>query len=258
LIFLLYVTIHLSLGGPIVIHLPGTGDEGFGFRRKLLATPLARDHQVTSIILQIPFYGKRRLSSQPSSALPYVEYMLSQSTGVVMEAIALIRYLREQKQYHGKLGLTGISFGGSMSALAGILCPHSIDIITNVPANSPNDAYVEGIMQHSIDWTLFPKRKESVSTLLTIMNIGGLVETTKASRSYDHLTNIRKSYYQLTAKHDKYIPWKNSLYLYENMKNLQYCHHAELILIPGGHVSSIVVYKQQYLETILKALRNNT
>ena len=43
---------------PIVIHFPGTGDEGFRRREFFLAVPLAKKG-IGSIILEAPFYGSR-------------------------------------------------------------------------------------------------------------------------------------------------------------------------------------------------------
>lgn len=43
---------------PWVIHLAATGDEGFSMRKKHIAEPLL-ERGIASVILQIPFYGKR-------------------------------------------------------------------------------------------------------------------------------------------------------------------------------------------------------
>jgi hypothetical protein len=49
---------------PRVIQLAGTGDHGFGGRRRSLALPLARDHGVASLILENPYYGPRKPKQQ--------------------------------------------------------------------------------------------------------------------------------------------------------------------------------------------------
>ena len=42
-----------------MVHLAATGDEGFSLRREYIAKPLL-EKGIASVVLQVPFYGKRR------------------------------------------------------------------------------------------------------------------------------------------------------------------------------------------------------
>ena len=53
---------------PIVIVLAGTGEQGYDRRRHLISYPLAR-LGIASLVLESPFYGKRRPAGQVCSAL---------------------------------------------------------------------------------------------------------------------------------------------------------------------------------------------
>lgn len=139
----------------ILIQLPATGDEGFFVRRMLLAKPLARDHNIVSFIVQLPFYGERRRPEQSSYTLYEVDDTPKQSLAAVMETNALLNWLtREPNSFQGKIGITGVSFGGSMSALSSVVMDGQnisrVAIISHIPANSPDDAYVLGALSHTV------------------------------------------------------------------------------------------------------------
>lgn len=151
---------------PILIQLPATGDEGFSLRRRFVAKPLAEKLNMTSIIVQLPYYGSRRLPLEnPSYALHQVEDTPKHSLAAVMEANALVNWLTRDLGFKGKLGITGVSFGGSMAALASEVLSaenvSSIAIISHIPANSPDDAYVAGALSLSVPWPTLSSRYQS-------------------------------------------------------------------------------------------------
>jgi hypothetical protein len=57
-----------------VLYLPGTGDHGFALRRRLAHGLLRRG--VAALILEGPFYGRRRPPSQPGAKLRHVTDLL--------------------------------------------------------------------------------------------------------------------------------------------------------------------------------------
>jgi hypothetical protein len=66
----------------------------YGRRRRLFATPLARTHNVVSVIMTAPFYGPRRRAGQRGSSLDYVSDLFAQGYGAVVEAVAIAGYFR--------------------------------------------------------------------------------------------------------------------------------------------------------------------
>lgn len=101
----------LSANMPFVIHLPATGDEGFGRRREMIAKPLLQ-RGVASILLQIPFYGQRRFPGQTGPGLMFLQHISEQSLGATMEAIALASWIKSLTSNKSPIGFTGVSYGG--------------------------------------------------------------------------------------------------------------------------------------------------
>jgi hypothetical protein len=246
-----------------VIQLPFTGDEGFSMRRESIARALAVDHKIGSIILQLPFYGDRRLSSQTNFTLPRAEYMSKQSLAAVMETVALMKWLKEQKQFRGKIAISGMSFGGSMSALSSLHCtiPHAV--VTHVPANSPADAYVWGGLSHSVNWRRFPQGKVQLDSLFSLMDVGKVAEIIRfegihrplsSKPSEKNETQPKRVYIQISAMHDGYIPYDRAMRLYHQMKQLPNMQHTQLHVLPGGHGSAILLDYPFYRECIREAL----
>lgn len=151
----------------VLIQIPATGDEGFYIRHMLLAKPLARDHNIVSFILQLPYYGERRRPEQTSYTLYEVDDTPKQCLAAVMETNALINWLtRAPNSFQGKIGITGVSFGASMAGLSSVVLDGEnvprIAVISHMPANSPDDAYVLGSLAHTVRFqTLAPPQSET-------------------------------------------------------------------------------------------------
>ena len=101
---------------PFCIHLAGTGDHGFWRRKALLGRPLAKDHGITSVLLENPFYGDRKPKDQIRSKLFNVSDIFLMGGCLIAECIALLHWA--EREGFGPLGLTGVSMGGHMASLA--------------------------------------------------------------------------------------------------------------------------------------------
>lgn len=253
----------------MVIQLPLTGDEGFSMRREHIAKSLAMEYGIGSILLQLPFYGARRITTQTNFTLRKAEHMSKQSLAAVMETIAIMKWLTEVMHFKGKLAVTGMSFGGSMAALSSLHCtiPHAV--ITHVPANTPSDAYVYGGLSMSVNWKKFPRGRVQLDSLFSLMDIGKVAEIIRihgsnrpiSSQTYHEQGSEgekqqpKRVYIQITAMHDAYIPYDRAMRLYEQMKQLPNLQHCELHLLPGGHGSAILLDYPFYRQCIHDALR---
>ncbi len=252
------------LGKPLLIQLPFTGDEDSTFRREEIAKPLAVENEMGSIILQLPFYGKRRISSQENYTLPKAEYMAKQTLAAVMETVAITKWLTDALHYKGKIGITGISFGGAMSALSSlhITIPHAV--ISHVPSNCPADAYVHGGMSWSVNWKSFPQRKASLDALFQRLDIGNMVAVVRnegvnrPAGSPKHQvahTQPKRIYVQITALHDVYVPYRYATKLYQEMSQLPNMHYSHFHPLLGGHGSSIFLNTNVYRQYIRDAMQ---
>ena len=86
-----------SGGAPraIAIILPGTGEQGFGRRRHLVAYPLAR-RGVASVLLEGPFYGTRRPRGMHGSKLRALADLPVLGRATIDEARTLVAWLRSR------------------------------------------------------------------------------------------------------------------------------------------------------------------
>lgn len=244
-------------GLAVVIHLPATGDEGFGLRRRHLVTKLL-PRNIISISLQLPFYGGRRAKAQDSAALLRLENMAQQSLAAAMESNQIVSWVKSLG-HTGSVCFTGISFGGSMCALASLHCGFDHAAVGMVSANSPRDAYVHGVMAHAVDWhALVPAHqsnedKVSAAKNLTARLLGTMdIAATAREQTYPQ---PRRVYTQFAACHDAYIPFQFAAELHEGMSKVPGMVAASLVLLPGGHASAVLFERERYLDSIVEALK---
>ena len=76
---------------PTVVLLAGTGDHGFSRRLRNIAAPLAKDG-VSSLILESPYYGRRRTKDQVGSKLKTVSDLGVLGRVTIEETLALLQY----------------------------------------------------------------------------------------------------------------------------------------------------------------------
>lgn len=80
---------------PMVVLLAGTGEHGFTRRRHCMSYPLAR-LGIGSVILEIPFYGRRKPVQQVASKLAHLTDLSLQGCAVIEETRALVAWLAKQ------------------------------------------------------------------------------------------------------------------------------------------------------------------
>lgn len=204
----------------------------------------------------LPFYGLRRSSEQTSHAIDRVQHYSEQCTGAVIESNAIVQWLVQTLGYRGKVGFTGVSLGGAMSALGSLFCNVPNVSVPFIPANCPVDAYVVGALSKTVDWSIFNEGKKSVYDLLRFMDIADTAATIRknAIRNGTEHLQPKRVYLQASARHDRYIPLESSSELAKQMQALPNMQHSEFTLLKGGHVSAFVFHRNTYLEMINRAM----
>ena len=153
-------------GVPAVIHFAATGDQGFGRRRAWMAEPLARAG-IASVVLENPFYGRRRPPGQPAHRLLHVADLLAMGAATVLEGVSLLAWLRAEG--FGPLGVAGVSMGGSMAAMTGALGSDVLDLPIAVAgclaAHSPEAVFVDGLLSRYCDWNRLSAGTEDARAL---------------------------------------------------------------------------------------------
>ena len=134
---------------PICIHFAATGDEGFARRRRALALPLLRDG-IGSLILENPYYGRRRPPGQHKKMLNRFSDLWAMGGAAVEEGRSLMQWLR--REGYERLGVCGISMGGSMAARVAVLEEAPVAMIGCVTAHSASAVFTEGILKNYLAW----------------------------------------------------------------------------------------------------------
>lgn len=133
---------------PVCLMLAGTGEEGYWMRR-VLAAPLLR-RGIGALLLENPFYGRRRAPGQDGPSLRTVEHQFAMNLAALEEARALLWWLRDQGHEH--LGVTGYSQGGFMAGFAAALCGLPVAAILRSAGSAARPVFTEGALSRRIAW----------------------------------------------------------------------------------------------------------
>mmetsp|Transcript_7103 Transcript_7103/g.19031 ORF Transcript_7103/g.19031 Transcript_7103/m.19031 type:complete len:379 (+) Transcript_7103:50-1186(+) len=245
----------------VVIHLQATGDEGFSLRRKYVALPLA-EAGVTSILLQIPFYGSRRARGQVKYySRTLEEYMLC-ATGAYTEGAMLARWVQRQYSPFASLVFTGFSFGGSMATWAAMLLADTPCALVSCCGPSSPHAVLSGVLRRSLDWRAMANehdgqhfRAESrvKSVFDDLTDLSARVRVEKARRH----ANGRAGFVQhvcvsIAARDDGFVPLSEMRRMHRIQ--LEMDPNAALHVVAGGHASTFLRAQEVYVPYILSAI----
>lgn len=155
--------------GPVALHLAATGDQGFS-QRRTIAMPLVQDG-IGALIPENPYYGSRRPHGQRAASLRTVADQLRMNRATVVEALALLRWLKERG--HTQLGVTGFSMGGQMAALVGGAWNGPLAVVPCAGPASMAPIFLSGVIGRGVAWDVLAreaggsaKAREKLRTLL--------------------------------------------------------------------------------------------
>lgn len=134
---------------PVVLHLPATGDHGF-LRRLFFYALWLRVRGVASVILEGPFYGRRRPPTQRGALLDYVQHLPDLGRATIEESLALLAYLREQG--FERQAIAGVSQGGLHAAMVASLCEGSVPVVMAFAPHSAAPVFTKGVLADVVDW----------------------------------------------------------------------------------------------------------
>jgi hypothetical protein len=133
---------------PVCLMLAATAEEGFA-RRRFFARPLI-ERGIAALLMENPFYGKRRPRGQLGPSLRTVADQFAMNTATVEEARAILGWLR--RQGYAKVGVTGYSQGGIMAGFAGALCPFPLACVPRAAGNSARPIFTESALAQTFNW----------------------------------------------------------------------------------------------------------
>lgn len=143
---------------PICLHLAGTGDHFFWRRRHFMATPLAKQYSMGSIILENPFYGCRKPKDQVRSAVNHVSDIFVMGAALLFETVTLMLWC--QRNGYGPLGITGISMGGHMATVSASGWFEPMAIVPCLSWSSAGPAFTDGVLSQSVNWQVLDEQLE--------------------------------------------------------------------------------------------------
>lgn len=132
---------------PVVVVCASTGDEGWRLRERW-AGPLVRV-RIGVLLLENPFYGRRRPPGQEGSALRTVAEQLLMNRAAIVEARALLAWLRADR---GDATVAGYSMGGSTAAYAAALLPFPVGVMAGATGASPAPILTRGLLSRQVRW----------------------------------------------------------------------------------------------------------
>lgn len=230
-----------------VVHLAGTGDHSFE-RRLRLGGPLLKEN-IATMVLESPFYGRRRPVQQQGAKLLCVSDLLLLGRATIEEARGLLHWLDSEAGY-GKMGVCGLSMGGVHAAMVGSLHPTPIATFPFLSPHSAVVAFCEGVLKHATAW-------EALREDLAMQKIALTIEEVRdRMRNVLSLTDVTrfpvpknpKAVILVAATDDGYIPKHSVLELQKAWPG------SEVRWVSGGHVSSFLLHNGEFRRAIVDGL----
>lgn len=223
---------------PVCVLFPATGEQGF-LSRRLLALALAR-HGVASLVLEAAFYGVRRPPGQKSALLNHASDLIALMDTTVGEGRALLAWLRNAG--YTRLAVSGISMGGSVSALVTARSDFPLACIGMIPANAVGPVYAEGLLSNYVAWDVLQAQ------LASHRGARGLLHEYLAVFDVSRLPPpvSERSACFLSATDDGCVPPHNSDALHAHWPQ------AGVERITGGHSSAVVTGWNRYRKAIIR------
>lgn len=224
---------------PVCLMLAATGEEGF-VRRRLFAAPLVRAG-IGALLLENPYYGRRRPRGQLGPALRTVADQFAMNTSTVEEARALLAWL--VREGHAQVGATGYSQGGMMAAFAGALTPFEMAVIPRGAGASARPIFTESALAQTFDWKKLASemrtRDEARRYFETCLE--PVVVTRYPPPKAPELAVL------LAARSDGFIPPSDVETLHRHWPG------SELRWLDAGHVTAVLFHRSPHRRAVLDA-----
>lgn len=140
--------------GRLCLLMAAWNDHGYNTRQQLSAELL--DRNVGSLILEIPYYGSRRLVGPDEPPIQTVADFARMGLGAVTEGRALLTHFRDNYQ----MGVSGYSMGGNIGALVGAAAGFPVAMAPLAASHSPGPVFLDGAISSGIQWSALGGREE--------------------------------------------------------------------------------------------------
>ena len=137
-------------------------DHGYATRGRLADELL--EHGIASLLLEIPYYGSRRVVAPANSPIPTVADFARMGLGTVTEGRALLHHFRGDY----RMGVSGYSMGGNIGALIGATAGFPVAMAPLAASHSPGPVFLDGVISHGIDWEALGGRDQAARLRQTL------------------------------------------------------------------------------------------
>jgi hypothetical protein len=222
---------------PVCLHFAATGDEGFERRRTALAFPLLQ-HGIGSLILENPYYGRRRPPGQHSKMLNLFTDLWLMAAATIAEGRSLVDWLR--REGFERLGVCGISMGGSMGARTAAMDPDPLAVTALITPHSATAVFTEGLLKNYCAWDVLNRQLDGSGDALTRMR-----------EFLDH-TDIRRlpplprpeAAFLVGARSDAYISRESVEIVHRHWPG------STLTWVASGHVGAFLFHRGLWVEAV--------
>lgn len=199
-------------------------DHGYDTRQQLSEELLSRG--IGSLILEIPYYGKRRVVGSEEQPIQTVADFARMGLGAVAEGRALLRHFRTQYA----MGVSGYSMGGNIGALVGAAAGFPVAMAPLAASYSPGPVFLDGVISNGIQWQSLggTKEREALRTALTAASVLRLPRPGWAGAAV-----------MVAAKYDGFIPTNAVKALHQHWAG------SELRWRRGGHAT--LLWRQRHV-----------
>lgn len=147
----------------VVVLLPAWNEETFDLRRDFARRLAAR--RVSTLIADIPFYGRRRIHPETGPAIRTVADFALMGYGAVAEGRALVRLAGRL----GQAGVSGFSMGGNLAAHVSATLPRPVATAPLAASHGPGPVYTEAALRRAIAWRALGGRDTALPRLRDLL-----------------------------------------------------------------------------------------
>ncbi len=158
------------------VHLASTGDEGWARRAPVVERALS--HGLAAMVLENPYYGRRRAHASSWSDLGTVSDQLAMNAATVEEARALLAWLA--RSFGRDVGVTGFSMGGSVAALTATTWHQPIAVVAVATGHAAETVFCDGALSRFVDFGVVDRAR--LRRLLGRGDFGALPAPPEGSR----------------------------------------------------------------------------
>lgn len=227
---------------PLVLLLAATGDHGY-YRRLAFHSLFLRKRGIASVILESPFYGRRRPSGQVGAQLRFVHELSDLGRATIEESRYILTLFR--RAGCRRMAVAGASQGGLHAAMVAAASPDwPVNIVAAFAPHSAAPVFTEGALSMFVDWhALGPAARPRLRDALSISDI------TQFPAGHPQTKGVL-----IFARDDQYIT-SESVQIWHKARP-----HMKMMWVRGGHVTASMlrfpIVNQAILDVLSEDISN--